>query len=116
MIVVAVLGLIFARPVNLWYHERNHRDEVASLKLGDLELFLLMTVAGPGGLMHPKSGHPMVEAAKPVRTFIEYHNDMARKYTLAGWKPWLPVDSDPPAPRKPTAEEVERLVIPLQNP
>ena len=115
MIAVAMVALIFGRSAYLGNRERDHRREAATIKLGDLELYLLLTAPGPGGLMHPDSGHPIVPASAPIRSFIRYHHEMARKYAQAARQPWLPVAADPPAPPRPSEAKVKRYFAILNS-
>ncbi len=108
MIVVAVIALLLGRSMNFWNRERDHRREMATIILNDLEDYLLLTPASRGGTMHPESGDPIVEAMAPLYKFVMYHKAMAEKYELAARRPWFPVAADPLAPPRPTLAEVAR--------
>jgi hypothetical protein len=114
MVLVAIVALLLGRSMNFWNRERGHRREAAIIGDG-VEVYLLLTPAGPGGLMHPDSGHPIVPAAAPIRAYVKYQREMAEKYESAFRHPWRWVEADPPAPPKPSSTEVERYLALLDD-
>ena len=107
MILVAIIAMLLGRSLHLKDLSRSHAQEIARLRLTDLDVYLTMTAAGPGGTMHPDSGHPIAKWKGRVEEFISYHWELERKYDMASRHPWLPVMPDPRSPPEPSKAHME---------
>jgi hypothetical protein len=46
-----------------------------------------------------RAGVRQEQAMDFLRRLVDYHEQLATKYDRARWRPWLPVEPDPPMPK-----------------
>lgn len=136
MILVAVVAIPLGAVVRLNRHWRelkdravHHRQEIGSLGLSDLETYLILTIGldwgAPNNILQAprepydhkraaEDSRKMIDTARPLIRFIQYHERLAAKYEFACNHPWLSVAPDPPQPAKPSFEELKSIFNTLQ--
>ena len=92
------------RSRNFEQRARLHEVQRGSVALNDLELYLLL-VCPPGADPElTREYKRRARDARPLTSFIEYHERLVMKYEDAAHHPWRFVATDPPLPPRPTEE------------